>query len=243
MSSAPSKPPSTASIGTSKIPSPVIATLYAFPTMEPTSFSQFPPHHLNVPLRRDILHRAVIYEGDNARQGTASTKHRTQVRGSSRKVRPQKGTGRARLSDRKSPSIRGGGVAHGPHPRDFATELPTKIYDLAWRVALSYRYRKGELIVLNNSLELSDKRTARWLNNFFLTNGWGKGSGRTLVIRYPRGGRTHLMEKMGEIEEHAKLRDTSNVDVKDLLSCGRVIIEKDALNYILKKRSRHAVKQ
>jgi large subunit ribosomal protein L4 len=92
----------------------------------------------------------VIFEGDAARRGTASTKWRSEVHGSSRKIRPQKGSGRARLGDKKSPMLRGGGVAHGPKPRDFSTELPRKLYDQAWRGALSYRYRRGELLVVDS---------------------------------------------------------------------------------------------
>lgn len=211
--------------------------------MEPSSFSTFAADQLNVPLRRDILHRAVIYEGDKTRQGTASTKHRTQIRGSSRKVRPQKGTGSARLSDKKSPSIRGGGVAHGPHARDFATGLPRKIYDLAWRTALSYRYRKGELIVLGDRMRLPEHKTARWLNNFFINNSWGKGNGRTLVVRVPvkkDRAESRLVQGLAQIEEHAKVKDIHDVDVKDLLSCGRVLIEQQALEEILLKRCQSA---
>ena len=139
--------------------------------------------------------------------------------------------------------MRGGGVAHGPHARDFATDLPRKIYDLAWRTALSYRYKKGELIVLENKISLPEDRTARWLNNFFINNGWGKGNGRTLVVWHPREGESmmeeaRLLEGMSQIGEHAKVRTTPDVDVKDLLSCGRVIIEEEALNQILTQRSR-----
>ena len=119
------------------------ATLHAFPSLEPTRFATYPSTHLLVPLRKDILHRAVIYEGDATRQGTANTKWRSEVHGSNRKIRPQKGTGSARLGDKKSPMLKGGGVAFGPKPRDFATGLNRRVYDLAWRIALSYRYRTG----------------------------------------------------------------------------------------------------
>lgn len=143
--------------------------------------------------------------------------------------------------------MRSGGVAHGPHPRDFGTELPQKIYDLAWRIALSYRYRKGELIVVKGKMTLPEECTARWLNNFFVDNGWGKGNGRTLVVRSPllpeseeteAEAEARLLEGMAQIGEHVKVRNTDEVDVKDLLSCGRVIIEKAALNRILSERSR-----
>jgi hypothetical protein len=104
-------------------------TLHDFPSFEPTSFVTYPSTHLQMPLRKDILHRAVIYEGDMTRQGTASTKYRSEVHGSNRKIRPQKGTGAARLGDKKSPMLKGGGVAFGPKPRDFSTELPRRAGD------------------------------------------------------------------------------------------------------------------
>ena len=61
-------------------------TLHDFPSFEPTSFVTYPSSHLQMPLRKDILHRAVIYEGDMTRQGTASTKYRSEVHGSNRKI-------------------------------------------------------------------------------------------------------------------------------------------------------------
>ncbi|RAL64800.1 hypothetical protein DID88_001397 [Monilinia fructigena] len=97
------------------------------PTMEPVRFESYPSKHLYLPLRRDLLHRAVVFEGDNTRQGTASSKTRWDVHGSHRKIRPQKGTGGARLGWRQSPLIVGGGKSFGPHPRDFGTDLPRKI--------------------------------------------------------------------------------------------------------------------
>src|SRR5436305_4289693 len=144
---------------------PVLATLYDFPTMEPLRMIKYSREQLRLPLRRDILHRAIVYEGDKTRQGTASTKWRDDVHGSGRKIRPQKGTGQARLGDKKSPMLRGGGVAFGPHPRDFSTKLPRKIYDLAWRTALSYRYKKGELIILDNKIVIPRNTGGRLLNN------------------------------------------------------------------------------
>lgn len=93
----------------------------------------------------------MIFEADAARQGTASTKTRWEVRGSGRKLYRQKGTGRARVGDKNSPLRRGGGVSHGPKPRDFSTDLNRKVYDRAWRTALSYRYRRGELVVVDGA--------------------------------------------------------------------------------------------
>ncbi|KKZ60938.1 hypothetical protein EMCG_04411 [[Emmonsia] crescens] len=217
-------------------PSPAIATLYDFPTMEPLKFLEYSPQHLLLPLRRDILHRAIVYEGDMTRQGTASTKWRADVRGSGRKIRPQKGTGRARLGDKKSPMLRGGGVAHGPHPRDFSTGLPKKIYDLAWRTALSYRYRRGQLIIVNDNITFPREVSPYWLTDVFEKNQWGKGFGRSLMITEVK--KERLFKAVAEIGQHARVLDREDVDVKDLLETGRLIVEKTALDRMLFRHSR-----
>jgi large subunit ribosomal protein L4 len=206
-------------------------TLHDFPSFEPTSFVSYPGTHLLMPLRKDILHRAVIYEGDMTRQGTASTKWRSEVHGSNRKIRPQKGTGSARLGNKKSPMLEGGGVAFGPKPRDFSTELPRKIYDQAWRTALSYRYRKGELILVDGELDLdvADGALQRYMRDLLTWQNMGNAGGRTLFVTSER--RDNLFdslqgEKMGR---HARALEVEFVDVKDMLEMGRVVIERDAL--------------
>jgi large subunit ribosomal protein L4 len=212
----------------------VLTTVYKFPTMEPLRFAYYPATHLHLPLRRDILHRAVIFEGDAKRQGTASTKWRDDVHGSGAKIRPQKGSGRARLGDKNSPMLRGGGVAFGPHPRDFSTKLPRKIYDLAWRTALSYRYRKGELIVVDNQFDL-EQNWRGWINKIMKVNHWGNPDGRSLIVTRDR--RPNLVEAMRKAGEHGRVKVEDDVDVKDLLELGRIIIEKRALDSIIREHS------
>ncbi|MCJ1235406.1 54S ribosomal protein, mitochondrial [Varicellaria rhodocarpa] len=209
----------------------VLTTIYRFPSMEPLYFTQYPSNHLHLPLRRDILHRAVIFEGDATRQGTASTKWRSDVHGSGRKIRPQKGGGRARLGDKKSPMLRGGGVAFGPHPRDFSTKLPRKIYDLAWRTALSYRYRRGELIIVADGAEI-DMEEPRWIKKIMERNGWGNADGRSLIVTATK--RPNLFQAIAGAGEDGRAKTEADVDVKDLLELGRIVIEKGALDGILK---------
>ncbi|KAH7880832.1 ribosomal protein L4 domain-containing protein [Lentinula edodes] len=108
--------------------------------LNPTVF-----HH---PIRRDILHLCVNHYRDSLRQGSANTKTRGEVRGSGRKIRPQKGSGRARLGDAQSPMLRGGGVAFGPKPRDFSTKLPRKVIQMGMRVALSSKMLEHNLGVM-----------------------------------------------------------------------------------------------
>ena len=212
----------------------VLTTVYSFPDMEPLRFAYYPATHLHLPLRRDILHRAVIFEGDAKRQGTASTKWRDDVHGSGRKIRPQKGTGRARLGDKKSPMLRGGGVAFGPHPRDFSTKLPRKIYDLAWRTALSYRYRKGELIIVDNQSDLEQNWRGS-INRIMKGNNWGNADGRSLIVTSDE--RPILFEAMSKAGQHGRIKTEADVDVKDLLELGRIIVEKRALDSILREHS------
>ncbi|KIX08759.1 50S ribosomal protein L4 [Rhinocladiella mackenziei CBS 650.93] len=216
--------------------SPVLTTLYAWPQLEPSRYALFKSWCLDAPMRRDILHRAVIYEADATRQGTASTKWRFEVHGSNRKLYQQKGTGRARVRDKKSPIRRGGGVAFGPKPRDFSTELQRKVYAQAFKIALSYRYRKGELIILDNKIRLPENTGARFLNNVFEANRWGKGNGRSLLVTSTlEAGDPEIFKEMREIGEHGSLKDIKDVDVKDLLETGRVVIEQSALLNLLTK--------
>lgn len=198
--------------------------------MEPLRFESYNSKHLYLPLRRDILHRAVVYEGDMTRQGTASSKNRWEVHGSHRKVRPQKGGGVARLGTRQSPMLKGGGKSFGPHPRDFSTGLPKKVYDLAWRTALSYRYRKGELIICDDGMDIEYPKT-RYVKSIFEHNRWGNENGRTLVVT--GGFRRNLFRALRHAGEDGRVLAKEEVDVKDLLEHGRVVIEKGALDVIL----------
>ncbi|KAF8852649.1 50S ribosomal protein-like protein L4 [Acephala macrosclerotiorum] len=212
--------------------STITTTIYKFPEMEPLRFETYDSKHLYLPLRRDILHRAVIFEGDATRQGTASTKTRYEVHGSHRKIRPQKGTGMARLGTKQSPMLKGGGKSFGPHPRDFSTELPRKVYDLAWRTALSWRYRRGELIVCEDGMDIEFPKT-RFAKQIFEHNGWGQQDGRSLLIT--GGFRRNLFGAVRHAGEDGRVQMVREVDVKDLLELGRVIIEKRALDEILKE--------
>ncbi len=184
-----------------------------------------------MPLRRDLLHRAVVYEGDAHRRGTASTKWRSEVHGSNRKILQQKGTGKARAGDKKSPIRKGGGVAHGPKPRSFATGLQRKVYDQAWRTALSYRYRRGELIVVDDQIVMPPEASARFLANLFEDNRWGKGYRRSLLVAdiIPQD----LARAMKDVGEHGLVKDIEDVDVKDMLETGRIVIERKALDALL----------
>jgi large subunit ribosomal protein L4 len=103
----------------------------------------------NVDVKPSVLHTVVKMQLANRRAGTVSVKNRSDVKGSTRKLFRQKGTGRARRGDAKSPLLRGGGVAFGPHPKSWAIKVPKKVRRLALKMALSSKLQDESLTVLN----------------------------------------------------------------------------------------------
>jgi large subunit ribosomal protein L4 len=102
------------------------------------------------PIRKKLLRDAVIMYEANKRQGTASTKTKGEVAGGGRKPWTQKHTGRARAGSIRSPLWKGGGVSHGPKPRDYSFSIPKKARRLALYTALSAKARDNELVVIDD---------------------------------------------------------------------------------------------
>lgn len=98
---------------------------------------------------RSLVHQALVAQRANKRQGTHKTKTRGEVRGSTIKIRRQKGTGSARAGTIRSPTRRGGGVAFGPRPRSYRQDLPKRMRRLAIRCVLSARAHDGALRVID----------------------------------------------------------------------------------------------
>jgi len=112
----------------------------------------------DVPVKASVLHDVVRMQLAGKRSGTASVKHRGDVRGSTRKLFKQKGTGRARRGDIKSPLLRGGGSTFGPDPKSFAYKVPKKVRKLALKMALSSKLKENKIVVLNE-LEFDEIKT------------------------------------------------------------------------------------
>lgn len=109
-----------------------------------------------------LLHDIVQMQRANRRAGTACTKTRTEVRGTSAKPWRQKGTGRARAGSRRSPLWRGGGTVFGPKPRDYSYKLPKKVRKLGLRMALSSRFSEKNLVVLDE-FSLDEIKTKQFM--------------------------------------------------------------------------------
>jgi large subunit ribosomal protein L4 len=110
---------------------------------------ELPAEIFDVQVNVPLIHQVVVAQLAAARQGTASTKTRGEVRGGGRKPYRQKGTGRARQGSTRAPQFAGGGVVHGPQPRDYSQRTPKKMKAAALRGALSDRARNGRVHVLS----------------------------------------------------------------------------------------------
>jgi len=115
-----------------------------------------------IPVKPSVLHEVVTMQLSNRRSGTAAVKHRSDVRGSGKKLFRQKGTGRARRGDIKSPLLRGGGVVFGPDKRNYSYKIPKKVRKLALKMALSSKLSENELVVLDQ-FELEETKTKKFV--------------------------------------------------------------------------------
>jgi len=117
----------------------------------------------NVPVKSSVLHEVVTMQLAGKRAGSASVKHRSDVKGSQRKLFRQKGTGRARRGNIKAPLLRGGGVVFGPDPKSWAYKVPKKVRRLALKMALTSKLQDEAILVLDN-LELEEIKTRALLD-------------------------------------------------------------------------------
>lgn len=120
--------------------------------------------------RADILHRVVTWQLNKRRAGTHNVKTRSEIRGSGAKIWAQKGTGRARHSDKKAPIFRGGGKAFGPVVRSHETKLPKRVRALGLKHALSSKVKANALVILDDAKAKTPKTAA--LRDAFGKLGW-----------------------------------------------------------------------
>jgi len=111
-----------------------------------------------LPFNEAVVHQAMTRQLADRRQGTTSTKTRGEVSGSTRKLHPQKHTGRARRGSVKSPLLRGGGVVFGPKPRTYRQSMPKKMRKLALKCLLSAKIREGN-VKLVQELDFAGPKT------------------------------------------------------------------------------------
>jgi large subunit ribosomal protein L4 len=120
--------------------------------------AELPASIFEAPVKKDLMHQALVRQQANARLGTHKTKSRGEVSGGGRKPWRQKGTGRARQGSTRSPIWVGGGKAHTPKPHSYRLKMPRKMRRAALRSALSAKAAQAEIVVLEE-LRLDQPRT------------------------------------------------------------------------------------
>jgi len=173
-----------------------------------------------------VVHRALVRQMTNARQGTASTKTRSEVRGGGRKPWRQKGTGRARAGSIRSPLWRGGGVIFGPKPREYNLKMNRKERRLALRTAFTSRI--DDLIVVEEfSEQLSRPKTKDLVGAIAR---WGSQPEQKTLLILPE--RTENIYLSARNVENLKLIGADHLNVYDLLHADKIVVTASALEKI-----------
>lgn len=168
-----------------------------------------------------LLHQVVVAQLAAARQGTHKTKTRAEVSGAGRKPFKQKGTGRARQGSIRAPHMTGGGVVHGPTPRDYSQRTPKKMKAAALRGALSDRARNGRIHVvadLVSGAEPSTKAAKQALRSI--------SERKNLLVVLGRGEDTAALSVRNLVDVHAVYADQLNT--YDVLVSDDVVFTKAA---------------
>lgn len=173
-----------------------------------------------------IVHRALVRQMNNARQGTASTKTRAEVSGGGRKPWRQKGTGRARAGSIRSPLWKGGGVIFGPKPRDFSVKMNRKERRLALRTA--FQSRADALIVVTDFSEhLPRPKTKEMVQAL---SRWGvEVEDKVLLILGQRDENIYLSARN---VRNLRLISANNLNVFDILAADQLVVTQSALTTI-----------
>ncbi len=176
------------------------------------------------PLNQGALHQTVVSQSARRRLGTASSKGRSQIRGSGSKPWPQKGTGRARHGSVKSPIWVGGGVTFGPHPRSFSTKVPKKMRRVALKSALSDKVREGKLIVVDDfAVDAPQTKIVAALLDKLKING-----GALIVSEKP----DYNLIKGARNLPRVKTILANQLNVLDILTYNYLVINKSALEQV-----------
>ncbi|NDJ19340.1 50S ribosomal protein L4 [Myxacorys almedinensis] len=166
---------------------------------------------------KSVVHRALVRQLANARQGTASTKTRAEVRGGGRKPWRQKGTGRARAGSNRSPLWRGGGVIFGPKPRDYSQKMNRKERRLALRTA--FQSRAEHLILVEEFASNLERPKTKELVGALTRWGVEPGS-KVLMIMAERDENVYLSARN---VANLRLISANNLNVFDLLHADHII--------------------
>jgi large subunit ribosomal protein L4 len=177
----------------------------------------------NAPVNKALVYDALKMQMTNRRQGDAASKNRKLVAGSTRKIYRQKGTGRARHSDRRANIFVGGGKSFGPHPRDYTYAIPVKARRGALRAALTDKYKEGKLLIVDQFTvnEANTYVVARSLKTLGVTKG-------LLVTEQPDENLKRSVRNIANV----KLVRWEGLNLYDVLKYEHVVITPSALSKV-----------
>ena len=191
---------------------------------------ELPEAIFDVPLHVAAMHQVVVAHLANCRQGTHKAKTRGEVSGGGKKPWRQKHTGRARQGSTRSPIWVHGGVAHGPHPRDYHQKVNKKVMRLALRSVLSDKVR-DELMAVVKGFDAIEKPSTKAVKNLFEALGFGK----TLVIYHNNA--VNVTRSVRNLPG-AKCINVASINVYDILNAKNLIVTPEAVARIEEVYSR-----
>ena len=175
----------------------------------------------DLPWNADLVYQVVTSMQSNARQGTADSKGRGEVRGGGKKPWKQKGTGRARAGSSRSPLWAGGATVFGPQPRDYSYRLPAQARRTALRSAIADRQREGALQVLDR-IALPEAKTKRLVE---MLGALGLEKSVLIVI----AGRDDSLERAARNLPGVKVLRSEGLNVADVLRHKTLVLTQDAV--------------
>jgi large subunit ribosomal protein L4 len=161
----------------------------------------------------------------NQRQGTAKSKQRNEISGSSKKLKKQKGTGGARAGNIKNPQFKGGGRVFGPVPRDYSIKLNKKVKDLARKSALSYKAKDNSIAVLED-FSFDKPKTKDYLA---LLKALSMGDKKTLFI-LPESNKNVVLS--GRNVQNSKVTTADQINTYDLMNADNVIFVESSISKV-----------
>jgi len=192
-------------------------------TGKKVSETQLPDEVFNTPIKISVLHEVVRYQLVAKREGTAACKTRGMVKGSTKKLFRQKGTGNARAGSVKSPLRKGGGVIFGPSQRSYAIKVPKKVRKLALKMALSSKVEDNTIYVIDDfTLEaVKTREFANVLKNLALSD--------LLIVSDAED--TNLLLSSRNIPD-VKVIKTEGLNVYDILKFKNLLLVESTINTI-----------
>lgn len=177
----------------------------------------------SVPVKKSVLHQVVVAQAAGKRAGTTAVKGRSDVRGSGKKLYRQKGTGRARKGNKKSPLLRGGGVVFGPTQRSYDHNVPKKVKKLALKMALSSKLKDQEIVVIDDFKmeEIKTKTFCRVLSALDVSN--------ALIVTQKKDDKLELSSRN---LPGVKVLRSEGINVFDILKYNRLILTEESIKNI-----------